>query len=222
MAGDIVSLLPLEIYRFAANFAGPRSRAPASRAPRVSPSRACAEGMQPKPEVNSREAVDLGTREATRRCWLKYGLARDAGSGYCRTSRDTQRLTFLQKSQIRKTLSRRRWKVVSRVTRVTDCFPYGTTSPLFRIALVKKSFFRRSLYRGLSPSTTQENAPIAEKKQFVTRLAFSRNLAKRVFLNAAFSRYSARVIGGAVRKSPIETFERDPRSGGRRFQQKKA
>ena len=44
--------------------------------------------MQPKPEVNSREAVDLGTREATRRCWLKYGLARDAGSGYCRTSRD--------------------------------------------------------------------------------------------------------------------------------------
>ena len=84
IAGDIVSLLPPEIYRFAANFASPRSRAPASRATSVSPSGACAGRMQPKPEVNSREAVDLGTHEATRRCWLKYGLGRGAASGYCR------------------------------------------------------------------------------------------------------------------------------------------
>ena len=77
IAGDIVSLLPPEIYRFAANFASPRLRALASRAPRVSPNGACAGVMQPKPEVNSREAVDLGTHEATRRCWLKYGLRRE-------------------------------------------------------------------------------------------------------------------------------------------------
>ena len=77
IAGDIVSLLPPEIYRFAANFASPRLRALASKAPRVSPNGACAGVMQPKPEVNSREAVDLGTHEATRRCWLKYGLRRE-------------------------------------------------------------------------------------------------------------------------------------------------
>lgn len=76
-AGDIVSLLPPEIYRFAANFASPRLRALASRASRVSPNGACAGVMQPKPEVNSREAVDLGTHEATRRCWLKYGNRRE-------------------------------------------------------------------------------------------------------------------------------------------------
>ena len=83
-AGDIVSLLPPEIYGFAANLASPRLRAPASRAQSVSPSGVCAGGMQPKPEVNSREAVDLGTHEATRRCWLKCGSVGGAGSGYCR------------------------------------------------------------------------------------------------------------------------------------------